>query len=164
MTTLCPKRQQPGRPEETAEFDLKRSFLVKSAIKGGSPAEPMGALGPISSRASGSVVRRRSGWLASPHRSAHLIVPRPRGSRSSPAPSAHRCAAAGLDREPRGRAVCMGAVNGSLGSSLVERFARGCGCSRRRPGSAKTFGMSHRRRAARPRARRGRAAGHPRRR
>ena len=35
------------------------------------------------------------------------------------------------------------------------------GCSRRRPGSAKTFGMSHRRRAARPRARRGRAAGPP---
>src|SRR5271167_2446798 len=46
-------------------------------------------------------------WLAALHRTARPIVPRPCGSRSSPAPAAHRFAAAGLDRDTYGRELAL---------------------------------------------------------
>lgn len=49
---------------------------------------------------------------------ARTIVARHASSPSSPAPAAHRCAAAGLDGDTHGQVVCIGAVNDAVGSSL----------------------------------------------
>jgi hypothetical protein len=85
--------------------------------------------GTIGSDARRRWLQRRSGFgLVTPHRRARPIVPRPCGSPSSPAPSAHRYAAAGLDRDTPGREFCIGAVNDAIGSSprwSCERFGGG---------------------------------------
>ena len=63
-------------------------------------------------------LQRRSGFgLVTPHRTARPILSRPWRSPSSPAPAAHRFAAAGLDRDTPGRAFCIGAVNDAIGLS-----------------------------------------------
>ena len=66
----------------------------------------------------GGVVRRCKGigWISAPVGTTNCAS----STRLAVKPCALRRTAArlqGLDREPRGRAVCMGAVNGSLGSS-----------------------------------------------
>src|SRR6478672_11551453 len=73
----------------------------------------------------GDGLQRRSGfWLVTPHRTARPIVLLPCGSPSSPAPAAHRFAAVGLDREPHGRGLGIGAVNDAIGSSWRLSFER----------------------------------------
>ena len=66
----------------------------------------------------GGGLQRRSGfWLVAPHWTAQRILPRPWQSPSSPVPTAHRFAAAGLDRDTHGREFRIGAVNDAIGSS-----------------------------------------------
>jgi hypothetical protein len=116
------EERQPNSPQ--------RRRIILSLVRRicGSSAETVGGFRgtPGHMRGAGEVGLRSGCCLTATHRTAGPSVPRPRGSPSSPAPAAHRCAAVGLDRDAHGREFCIGAVNDAVGSSPRRSFER-CG-------------------------------------